>query len=359
LRAWYQRGRGIACLLALAFAALAGAQPRGEWIRPRDAAGPLVWGRTGGVVFGIRSPGGLRGPRGLIRVGVPVPGHDPELVNFIAIEPVTAGFGARVSRMGFSELEMSQLDRGERGKRMWVDNPRGDLIAPPAPPSLFEQLGGALTGPPPPPLEILSVRIEVEPYTINRAHVYVVASMSSDRPGEVRIAVHHHPDSAPLEELTPTATMGNYERLRYLWLKDRVVDSRQTPGEIREFRDLDNFPLDEMLRYGDGDALVLATTNEAAPGSVTVPQAPGWTYRAPKLTQYWRVPARHIQPDLRVRVNVRQTYWASKVEIPGGPAFENFEVRQRYAAGQEFIFGLTPQAPSEVQPKIPRLAARP
>jgi hypothetical protein len=300
----------------------------------------------------------MRGPRGLIRVGVAVDSR-PELVNFIAVEPVTFGHGSRFSRMGFSELEMSHLDAGQRGKRLWTDNVSGELVTLPTAPSLFEQLGGALRGPKPSPVSRLSVRIEVEPFTINKAHVYVVASMFSDRPHELSVAVFHHPGSAPIEELTPTATMGNYERLRYLWLKDRIVDSRDTPGVVREFRDFENYPVDEMLRCGDGDALVLATTNEAHPQSVEISPAPNWTYKAPTLTQYWRVPARHIQPDLRTKVNVRRTYWASVHEIPGGIAFENFEVRQRYVAGQEFIFGLTPTVPWDFQPKIPRLPPRP
>jgi hypothetical protein len=68
------------------------------------------------------------------------------------------------------------------------------------------------------------------------------------------------------------------------------------------------------------------------------------------------VPARHIQPDLRVRVNARRVYWGSAIPIPGGPAFENFEVRQRYAPGQVFVFGLTPREPRRMLPAVPRLA---
>jgi len=148
-------------------------------------------------------------------------------------------------------------------------------------------------------------------------------------------------DSAPVEELTLTATMGNYERLRRLWLKDRIVFSRE---------------LEEMLRAGDGDAIALCTTDEADPRTATVAARPFWTYRSVKLTQYWRVPARHIQPDLRVKVNGRRTYYNSKIELPGGVAFENFEVRQRYLPGQVFVFGLSTKQPAEFEPKIPRLA---
>lgn len=318
-----------------------------SWLRPKDPQGALVWGRKDGIIFGLPSPGGIRGPRGLIRVGLPgQSGKEPELINFIAIEPVIRGAGSRFSRMGFSELEKSQLDSGKQGKRLWVATTQGELTKLPAKPQ---------------PIERLSVRIEVEPFTVNGAHVYVVASIYSDRPHELELTVHHHDDSPPIEELTLTATMGNYERLRHLWLKNRVIDSRELYANYTgdAFIDRENYPRDEMLMYEGGDALVLATTNEDNPSSVEVTARPWWTYRSIKLTQYWRVPAWHIQPDLRVKVNGRYTYWTSQTPIPGGVAFENFEVRQRYVPGQAFIFGLTPKQPWEFEPVIPRLAPRP
>lgn len=318
----------------------------GPWLRPHDPKRALIWGRRDGIIFGIPSPGGMRGPRGLIRVGILGSGGQPELINFIAIEPVTTGAGSRFSRMGFSELEMSQLDAGTRGKRLWVGTTEGELTTLPARPK---------------PVERLSVRIEVEPFTVNKAHVYVVASIYSDNPGELELTVFHHDDSSSIEELTMTATMGNYERLRHLWMKDRVVDSRELYADYNGdgFIDKENYPRDEMLTYDDGDALVLATPNEDNPSAVEVTARPSWTYRSIRLTQYWRVPARHIQPDLRVKVNGRRVYWNSTVPIPGGLSFENFETRQRYVPGQAFVFGLTPKQPWEFSPSIPRLANRP
>jgi hypothetical protein len=316
------------------------------WIRPRASGEPLIWGRKDGLIFGLPSQGGMRGPRGLIRVGVIGKTGEAELINFIAVEPVVKGAGSRSSRMAFSELEMSELDAGQRGKRLWVEDVAGDLTTLPAKPK---------------PIERLSVRIEVEPFTANRAHVYIVASIYSDRPRELELAVHHHADSAPVEELTVTATMGNYERVRLLWLKDRVIDSRELYAGYSgdAFIEKENYPRDEMLSYGDGDALALVTTDEDNPSGVEVTARPSWTYRSIKLTQYWRVPAGAIQPDLRVKVNGRRVYWASTTPIPGGLSFENFEVRQRYAPGQAFIFGLSPKQPWEFEPGIARLAARP
>ena len=101
--------------------------------------------------------------------------------------------------------------------------------------------------------------------------------------------------------------MGNFERLRLLWLKDRVVDSRvlyagagfSPVGWLSV--DRENYPLQEMLRYRNGDALAAATTNEDDPSAVHVPEKEWWNYRSVKLTQYRRVPARDIQSDLRIK----------------------------------------------------------
>jgi hypothetical protein len=314
-----------------------------QWVRPTKPGDPLIWGRRDGIVFGLISPGGIRGPRGLIRLGMFPPGSaSPELLNFVAVEPVTPGPGRRFDRMAFSELEMSELDPGERGKRMWVD--ADSSAADGTPSGKLETLhAGKAT------VDRLSVRINVEKFTANGAKVYVIASIDSDQPGEVRFRTFSEADGPPIEELTLTATMGNYERLRLLWLNDRVVDSRQlfaTYTGTAFVEDVD-YPLGEMLRAGDGDALVFCSPSEADPGKTSGNSTAHWVYTLPKLTQYWRVPGYDVQPDLRVRVNARRVYWASTAPILGGIAFENFEVRQRFVPGQSFIFGITPQEPWE------------
>ena len=322
-----------------------------QWIRPHNPGDPLIWGRKDGIVFGLPSTGGLLGPRGLIRVGViSAKTGKPELLNYIAIEPVVLGPSTRFSRMAFSELEPSRMDPGLRGKRLWIDlgasassdSYQGDL-------QTFPNQDG--------PIERLSVQIDVERFSANGAHVYLIASIDSDHPNELRLAVHQYSDSPPLEELTVTATMGNYERLRQLWLKDHIANSHDLYGTYTDdaFIEHENYPLDEMLRTSDGDAIVLCTSDETDPSQVPVTGAAHWRYRLPKLTQYWRVPTHDIEPDLRVRVNGRRVYWASHNPLPGGAAFENFEVRQRYQPGQVFIFGVTSKAPWQFDPPIPHL----
>ena len=304
-----------------------------DWVRPARFGDPLTWGRTDGLVFGLPSEGGLPGPRGLIRIGVwNADASAPELVNFIAVEPVVIGSSPRRDRMAYSELEYSALDEPERGKRLWTTGPASGEIT--TLPSGDEQL---------------TVGIDVEPFTANSAHVRVVARMRADKPDEVALSVHHHDDSAAIAEHTLTATMGNYERLRLLWLKDRVVDSRELYAGYEDvhFVERDAYPLSELTRLGDGAALVMGSTDEADPSSVRV-ASPWWSYDSRKLTQYWRVAGEHVGPDLRVRVNGRRVYWAGDLQIPGGISFENFEMRQAYVPGQEFVFGLTRREPSDL-----------
>ena len=327
------------CLLLSLSAVVFGQES--PWVRPSKPSDPLVWGRRDGIVFGLFSPGGIRGPRGLIRLGLFPPGATtPDLLNFIAVEPVIQGAGRRFDRMAFSELEMSQLDLGQRGKRMWVD--ADSVAADGAPSGKLETIhAGKAT------VEHLSVRINIEKFTVNDAHVYVIASIDSDHPDEVRVQTYAEDDSPPLEELTVTATMGNYERLRLLWLNDRVVDSRQLFGAYTgtDFVENENYPLNEMLRSGDGDAVVFCSSSEADPGTTSGNSTAHWVYTLPKLTQYWRVPGHDVQPDLRVRVNARRVYWASTAPVLGGIAFENFEVRQRFVPGQSFVYGITRKEP--------------
>jgi len=327
-----------------------------SWVQPASPGDPLIWGRKDGIVFGLPSAGGLRGPRGLIRVGVisPTTGK-PELLNYIAVEPVVLGPGSRGSRMAFSELEPSRLDldehgAGERGKRLWVDLSSYDKANLPT--GTLETFPAQKDDP---AIERLSVQIDVERFSANGAHVHLIASIDSDHPDELQLSVYQDNDSPAIEELALTATMGNFERLRRLWLHRCVVDSREVMGSYTgdAFDDPPNYPLRDMLRTGDGDAIVFATTNEENPSSFPGTHNGHWHYPLPKLTQYWRIAAHEIQPDLRVRVNGRRVYWASHDIVPGGIAYENFDVRQRYVPGQTFIFGVTDKSPWQFDPAVP------
>lgn len=313
------------------FAAAAPASIDAAWLRPAaDAPGEPRWGHADGLQVGIHPS---RGPRGLLRVFTPYLDHPRErLVNFIAVEPIPVGTTDR----GYSELEPSSLDSGENGKRFWsMDDP--DDLAPrdPLAPSrgAIDEVDG---------VERLTVWIGVEHFD-NGADVRVRVRFRADRPHEVEVAGFANEGSAALSSLVLTATMGNWARLRRLHLADRTV----VPAELwpdhsgTGFTEHGRFPLADLGRDGVA-AIVSATGDEDDPAAVAYSDdtAEHWHFLGRRAVQSWRVDDPH--PDLEVLVNARWSYWASASPIPGGPAYENFEIVEPFRQGAAFRFSVEP-----------------
>ncbi|HOX58908.1 MAG TPA: hypothetical protein PLC99_18645 [Verrucomicrobiota bacterium] len=334
-------GRAFCAVTLLFGAAAAGNAPAADWVRAGLNTNQPMWGVRGGLLWAI-PPGGFRGsggPRGLIRVGYPIATNGGyELVNFIAVEPIVE------DRRGFSELEPSALDR-TRGKRLWAVSSTNL-----APESVQPALEPGRVTRPAPGIEQLEVAVRVEPFD-NGARVRLVVTQRSDSPDEVQLAVHTEPDSAPLRYCILTATMGNLARTRLLWLKDEVVSSLELYPDHRGqgFAPHRIYSLDRLVRTRSGDALVAVTTDEDNPASVyPFPGRRAWYYGGSKVTQYWKKPRGTARDDLHAAVNARYTYWQSRRPIPGGVAFENFELRERFHEGQAFAFGITRKAPGQL-----------
>jgi hypothetical protein len=283
------------------------------------------------------APAGFRSgePRGLIRLGYPVlAGGGYDLINFIAIEPIVNG------RRGFSELEHSRLD-GITGKRIWAqDEGVGKGMNP-----VSGKLQNGLNGE-----EELAVMLGVEELE-NDAHVQLAVRHSSNRPDEIELTLFQEPDSAPLDYCILTATMGNMARTRQLWLKDEVVSSLKIYGDYQktDFAPHKEYPLSRLHRTAGGEVLVAMTNDEENPATVyPFPNSELWHYAGRKVTQYWAKAAGTFRNDLQAVVNARYTYWLSTRPIPGGVAFENFELRERFYDEQKFIFGITRRKPPEL-----------
>lgn len=309
-----------------------------EWIRPGTETDQPVWGIQGGLQFAI-APAGFRPPqpRGLLRLGYPVlPDGGYDLVNFIAVEPVVDG------KKGFSELEPSELD-GVQGKRFWTGEPRETQADPklPDPGRLWM---------PEPGVEQLDVLIRVERFQ-NGARIYFVVSQRSDAPDEIRLTVRTEPDSAPLDYCIMTATMGNMVRARQLWLGEEMVGSLDLYADYQgtDFAPHTFYGLDRLQRTPAGDLLAAISTDEDNPALIEpFPGSRIWRYDGVKVTQYWKKLQGTYRADLAVAVNARFTYWQSRRPIPGGVSFENFELRERFYEGQQFIFGITRKTPAEL-----------
>ncbi|MFW6162435.1 MAG: hypothetical protein ACODAJ_06670 [Planctomycetota bacterium] len=305
----------------------------GKWVRPATGqdAQP-VWGIRDGIRVGLWP---TPGPRGLIRIYAPYLGHPPRrMINYIAVEP-------NVGKIrGYSELESSRRE-GLRGKAMWTADAREPEPRPRTPTrparGRIRKVDGA---------ETLTFFLFVEPFR-NGARPIVEATLRNDQRQDVAFRVFAAKGSAPMQACVLTATMGNYARLRHLWLRGEVVDARRlwpTPTINRfGFTGHRQWGLERMLVV-DGRAIVAAMPDEADPASAayakSVPRA--WRYRGEVATQYWRARA---QKGLVVQVNGRKTYWASQAPIPGGIAYENFELVAPFADGQTFVFGVSPKPP--------------
>jgi hypothetical protein len=308
----------------------------GKWVRGswHDKPTP-IWGHAEGLQIGHAPPGG---PRGLLRVYAPyLDQPERHVLNFIAVEPIPRGSDQR----GLSELELSTLD-GVRGKRFWSANTPDDATPPEsaAPAKGFvENKDGT---------EQLCVYIFVEPFD-NGAHVYLKLTFWEDRPHEVGIAAFAHEDSVPLDYCIVTATMGNYARLRRLHLAERIaVAGELWPGyQGQGFADHAKFPLAELKRDAAGRAFVSAETDEAdlAAATYTFGTNGHWKYQGKQATQSWI--SEQPDPRLEVWVNGRYVYWASLSLIPGGIAFENFEMVSPFRQGEEFIFSVEPKREAE------------
>jgi hypothetical protein len=248
---------------------------------------------------------------------------------------------------------------GRWGKLMWAgDNESPGKFYP------YALTRGTITNPDPenPEVEQLSFYIFMEKF-LNGAHPYLKVTIRNDRSEEIGFEIFHHEGSAPMDRCALTATMGNYARVRLLYLKDQVIDSRELYEGYDEidFIEKEGYSAENMLQDDSGDLIVVAASNESFEELSSWPQREeyfqkwNWRYRPFfKVSQYWRK-AGEYDPSLHVRVNGRARYWGggsrnkeAYVAIPGGPSFENFELREKYYPGQKFYFGMSRKTPEEI-----------
>jgi len=313
----------------------------GIWIQPAQGKNAQpVWGHVKGLRVGLAP---MPGPRGLLRIYTPYLGHEEgKMMNFIAFEPIVKG----ESKRGFSELEFSKLDKA-RGKRFWSSN--DSLCKDPA--SEVRPASGkvsVING-----LETLTVYIFSETFE-NGARVYVRMRFFENRPYEVELTTNKCELSDSLDHFILTATMGNFSRLRTLYLKGKTKSSLELWPDYRDiyFAPHDYTPAGEMISDDKGGVYFIAAPNESNLQAVNYSPdtREHWKYYGGKATQYWYCP--DPGDDLNGLVNGRYFYWASKSPIPGGIAYENFEMKDKFRNGQRFVFGITPEPPKKFIMKI-------
>lgn len=310
----------------------------GTWIQPVQGKPAMpVWGHANGIIVGLAP---LPGPRGLIRIYTPYLEYEfAEVMNFIAFEPIPEGSGHR----GFSELEMSSLDKDEWGKRFWSsDDATAVLPLNEQYPArgIVEKIDGE---------ETLTLYVFSEPFD-NGAKVYTRLRFFESRPYEFEISTNTYDGSVNLDYFITTATMGNKARLRTLFLKDGQKSSLELWPDYKDIHFTSHacFSQKEMMRDKKGTVYFIAAPDEKDYSKAVY--APGthshWKYTGKHATQYWITTNPH--EELNGLVSGRFTYWASEAPIPGGVSIENFELKTPFKNGERFIFGISPWKPEEL-----------
>ena len=318
-------------LFAQKMPALASVVNNGHWIQPSDNYPSVpVWGHLEGIRVGIAP---TPGPRGLLRIYTPYLGHrEDRMINFIALEPIPPGEEHR----GLSELEMSALDK-VRGKRFWSsDSPSCTDPQPATSPAkgVIEEIEG---------VETLTLYIFSETFE-NGSQPYIRLRFYQNSPYEIELTTYACNGSSAMGHLILTATMGNFARLRRLYLAECEKNSLDLWPEYNEthFTLHDETAVTHMISDKKGGVYFIAAPDEEDPVNVHYASDTGenWKYYGKKATQYWYAPT----PDIKMKglVNGRYSYWASSSPIPGGISFENFELKSPFKNGERFIFGVTP-----------------
>jgi hypothetical protein len=304
----------------------------GPFVWPGEgiSAGVPVWGHKDGLRIGLAP---TPGPRGLIRIYAPYLGQEfPRVVNFVSIEPSVVGQRGRDQ----SELQFSRDQPGKRGLAFWATR-EIDLPRPTEVPSGVVSKDGMT----------LRLFVHTEAFA-NGARPIIECLFRRESPHHVEFVTHAANDSDPMTHCVLSATMGNYGQLRQIHLKDGRVESALGLWNDEGLDHLGFLPwrtwsADQLDRTSNHRVFVQLTSDARDPaGAEHVSDVPPhWKYIGRKSAHSWMT---EVTTECFVAVNGRKTYWMSQSPIPGGTAFENFELRLPFKAGNRLWFGVRPDA---------------
>ncbi len=286
-----------------------------------------IWGMRDGLRISIEK---TKGPKGLIRIYTTFLNFKSDrTVNFISIEPSVVGEEGR----GQSELEMSRFRPNEQGLSFFASNSKNKFKTDHKPVSGVLGNDG----------NTLRVYIHTEKFK-NGAAPVVEVIFNRHYPKTLELRTYAGPQSAKMAYCTLSATMGNFALLRRLHLKpgvawaERMWKDEEPKG--MGFYTWRSWPADKCMQLADGRPIVYASSNFSE--TKGIPYHPKlrkqhWFYTGDLCGQFW---CGEADADITAWVNARSTYWKSKLPIPGGASFENFEMRAPFKPGQRFWFGI-------------------
>ena len=327
---------GLQLLLLSSFLLCLGGAASADFIRPVNDDDPLIYGVRNGICVAVypyalddREEGG---PRGLIRVGYQA-GGEFHLINYIAVQPVVQG------AVGLSELERG--NDGRPGKPFWVgSSPTGGGAG------RMGDIRGVVQQTPQGP--VLTFFIFVEKFA-NGASPVVEVSLYKNQPDRVRFRTFSGPSGSTMQRCDLSATMGNQSRCRSLWLGTHTVYAPDLYPRYQGagFVEHDPYGLDILHKTASGDVVAAISPDEFEPQEVWPFPDQAWHHDGKWMAQFWLKPHGTYDTSLQCRVNGRHTYWGGTTPIPGGTAFENFELRETFQPGQEIWFGYRTDSPTK------------
>jgi len=291
----------------------------GDWIYPATANDNSVWGIKKGIAFGVQrngtppqideAPGGTWAP-GLLYIMWTDSQGKTHFFNYL----------------GFEVLSAKGLDQSEAEK----------IVFTPGEPKIENN--------------IMTVVFKMSEFQRNKISGIITVRIDKNHPREIEISAQN-PDQEtdPVLYFHVSATAGNLARLRNLYLKDEVVNSRELFAGMQQnaacFYPLQTFDLSKLPIDAAGNITVYAGNDETGQwvgdwGSATAP-----FYGGQKFYQYWKKYPGSYKDDLKITVNARDKYFSGFLnscngkQVLGGVAYENFDMAEQYFDGQTFWYG--------------------
>ena len=322
-------------------------QVQGPFVYPGNgiAKDMPIWGMRDGLRISIVK---TRGPQGLIRLHAPylsIP--DTRVINFISIEPSVRGpEGGGAEERGQSEMEPSRFRKGEQGLSFFASNTKKSYKSEGLPPTGVLSKDG----------QRLHIFIHTEPLK-NGARPVVEIIFHKQFPKTIELRTYAAAKSKQMEFCTLSATMGNLTILRRLRVEVGVAHAEkmwasEEPDPMR-FYTWRHWTYDQCMKLPDGRPYAYAFSNFT--DAAKIPYGPKlrgkyWHYTGTMTGQFW---CGEADPETTIGVNARDRYWKSLQPIPGGPSFENYEMRAPYKSGRRFWFGIIEASPQVDVKKLP------
>src|SRR5208282_3298782 len=195
---------------------------------------------------------------------------------------------------------------------------------------------------------VLSFVLHVEPFA-NGARPLIEISLFERFPHRIRLRSFSGPGGKKMDRCGLTATMGNYCRCRFLWLRSGPVFAPDLYAGYTgtAFVEKQTYALADLWQTKEQDVVAAISADEFEPREVWPLPTNAWHYNGKWMANFWLKPKGSYDKSLQCRVNGRRVYWAGTVPLPGGIAYENFEFREAFRPGQEVWFGYTTESPAK------------